>query len=329
MLTSIGLLAVGIFLLVIGADRLVESVSSLARRLGVSPLVIGMTVVAFGTSAPEIVVNLIAASRGDADLSFGSLVGSCLLNLGVVIGLTALVKPIVIESKVVVREIPMLILAAACLLVETLDRLDGGVEQIDRTNGMVLLLLFGVFLYYTFMDIWRNRRTDDLAREMSQKNDAEIPARPVWTDVLILVLSLAAVAGGGRIVVGAAVTIAEALGISPVIIGLTVLSIGTTLPELTTSILAARRGYSDLAIGNAVGSCIFNILFIGGAVACIHPITLPAGGRGDTIAFLALSLVLLPMILFDRGGKRIGRIDGALLLAGYVGYTVYRTASAL
>lgn len=328
MLTAILLLILGIVLLVFGADRLVDSVSSLARRVGVSPLVIGMTVVAFGTSAPEIVVNLFAAMQGNTELSFGSVVGSSLLNLGVVIGITALVKPIVIESKVVLREIPMLILAAACLLVETLDFLDGAPPLIDRTNGMVLLLLFCVFLYYTFLDIWRNRQSDDLAREITAENQPPAHPRRVWVDVLMLVLSLAAVAGGGRIVVGSAVTIAEAMGVSPVIIGLTILSIGTTLPELTTSIIAARRGHSDLAIGNAVGSCIFNILFIGGVVACIHPIPLPPGGRGDTLIFLALAVSLLPMIAFDRKPRNTGRLDGLILLVTYIAYTTYRAISA-
>jgi cation:H+ antiporter len=330
---SVMLLIVGLVLLIVGADRLVDSVSSLARRAGVSPLVIGMTVVAFGTSSPEIVVNLMAAVEGRTALSFGSLVGSCLLNLGIVVGFTAILKPIAIESKVVLREIPMVILAALSLLAMTSDSLDADATNgVGRTDGIMLLLLFGVFLYYTFLDIYRQRHQDDLAREMSQHNadaTADAHARPIWRDVLVLVVSLAGVAGGGRLVVSSAVTVAEAWGVPPVIIGLTILSIGTTLPELTTSLLAARRGYSDLAIGNALGSCIFNILLIGGLVACVHPIELPVGGRGDLIVFTLLAIVLLPMIMFDAGQRRIGRIDGIVLAGGYIAYSTYRAISAM
>jgi cation:H+ antiporter len=329
MLITFLLLVVGIVLLVGGADRLVESVSSLARRVGVPPLVIGMTVVAFGTSTPEVVVNLTAALNGSTDLSFGSIVGSCLLNLGVVIGITALYRPITIESCVVMREIPMVLLAAAAILVLTFDSLDGEVNRLDRTNGMMLLLLFCVFLYYTFMDIWRRRHKDDLSREMRVHTTEPMPTRPVWVDGLILVVSLVAVAGGGRIVVASGVAIAESLGVSPVIIGLTLLSVGTTLPELTTSLLAAKRGHADLAIGNALGSCLFNVLFVGGLTASVRSIELPPGGRGDILMFLALAAVLLPMTIFDRREQRIGRIDGAILLVGYLAYATYRSLTAL
>lgn len=330
MLAALLVLALGIVLLVGGADRLVDSVSSLARRVGVPPLAIGMTVVAFGTSTPEVVVNLTAALRGSTDLSFGSIVGSCLLNLGVVVGVTAVYRPMRIGSGVVIREIPMVLLAAAALLVLTLDGpLDGQPSRLDRTDGLMLLLLFGVFLYYTFMDLWRRRHKDDLAREIGVENTEPMPTRPAWVDFAILTASLVAVAGGGRLVVGSAVTVATALGVSPAIIGLTLLSVGTTLPELTTSLFAARRGHSDLAIGNALGSCIFNVLFVGGVTATVRPIDLPPGGRGDVLMFLALAAALLPMTVFDRGDRRIGRADGAILFGGYLAYAIYRSVAAV
>ena len=335
MLVSIGLLVGGLTLLVGGANYLIRGVSALAAAAGVSPLVIGLTVVAFGTSTPEIVVNVLAAANGETGLAFGNIVGSCAINIGFVLALTALIRPLDVEVTVITREIPMMVLGVAALVVMSEDRLlnRAAADALNRGDGLILLLLFCVFLYYIVMQSVQKRTRDPLLAEIAERappgagaaviNAAAPRARGL--DVLFTIGGLIGVGVGGRMTVAGAVDIAQHAGIPEEVIGLTLISFGTTLPELTTSILAARRGQADIAIGNVVGSCIFNVLCIGGLVATIHPIHVSDASQIDLLVMAGLSIALWPIAM--RGPRKITRAEGGLLMAVYVSYVVYRALS--
>jgi cation:H+ antiporter len=323
------LLMVGLVLLLGGANYLVQGVSALAQRLGVPPVVIGMTVVAFGTSTPELAINIASAVTGETQLAFGNVVGACLVNIGFVLGVTALVRPLTVERSIITREIPMLLLTVGALFVLCADGFFGlGGNVISRQDGVILLMLFGVFLYYTVSGLLFGRKDDAFVQEVGAAGEtvSPVPGR-MLVDIALVVGGLVAVAGGGRLAVAGAVGIAQALQVPDVIIGLTIVSLGTTLPELVTSITAARKGLSDLAIGNVVGSCIFNLLMIGGTVGSIRPVPLPAGGMVDVAALALLSALLLPICL--HGPRNINRWEGAALLLLYAGYTAYRTVTGM
>ncbi len=325
MILSALLLILGLALLVGGAEWLVRGVSGVAAGLGVPTVVIGLTVVAFGTSTPELVVNLSAAAGGRASLAFGNIVGSCLLNVGVVLGVTALVRPTRVGSTVVSRELPMLLLAAGAFAAMGADGpLDGVSGVIGRADGVVLLLLFGGFLYYTILTVLGRRRTDALVGE-ARGAAADAVRRPVWRDVLYAAAGIAAVAVGGEWTVGAASAIARSFGVGEDVIGLTILSFGTTLPELATSITAVRRGQDDLSVGNVVGSCIYNLLFIGGAVAVVRPVAVPRHGLVDLLVLVGFCAALLPIALLRR--RRINRAEGAALVVAYLVYFAWRTTA--
>ncbi len=326
MLLSSVLLVAGLVLLIGGADWLVRGVSGLARALGVSPLIIGLTVVAFGTSTPELVVNSIAASHGETDLAFGNLIGACAINIGFVLALTALIRPLNVESSIITRDLPMLLLGVTALVVLSEDSFlgTGTADQLDRSDGLMLLLFFCVFLYYNVMHVLLRPTTDPFVAEV-RDTVATHPARlrPAWVHAGFTGAGLVGVGVGGRMCVSGAVGIAQTLGVPEVIIGLTLVSLGTTAPELATGILAARRGQGDLAIGNVVGSNIFNLLFIAGIVATIHPMPIPRGGQLDLLFMAGLSAILLPIAI--RGQRRILRSEAVVLLGLYGGYVLVRT----
>lgn len=258
----------GLVLLVGGAQVMIRGATALAKAFGVPPVVIGLTIVAFGTSAPELVVNCTAAISHQTGLAFGNMVGSCTINLGWVLALTALVKPITVERSIISREIPMMLLATAGFSVLAADQfLDGAAENmLTRGNGVVLLLLFAVFIYYTISGILLAPKKTETDPYLGEVKDSLERRRELskTASLLMTIGGLAALVSGGRLTVYAAVGIATKLGVPESLIGLTIISFGTTLPELVTGILAARRGEGDLAIGNVVGSNIFNLLFIGG-----------------------------------------------------------------
>jgi len=328
MLLSIILLVVGLALLIFGADVLIRGVTAMAMRLGVPPIVVGMTVVAFGTSTPEVAINLFSAVRGETALAFGNVVGSCSINIGWVLAMTAIVRSLPVETVVIRREIPFMILAAAVMSVLALDNTLGGslgptyvTSGLSRGDGIVLLLLFCVFIYYTTFSLRATPKSDDLIEDATQVAD-RVPNMPAWKMSLLILIGLVFVAGGAQLAVGAAVDIARAYNVPENVIGLTLVSFGTTLPELVTCLMAARRGQPEIAIGNVVGSNILNILLVGGAVATIHPIALPPGGIGDLAMLGLLSVLTLPIAF--RGGKIINRAEGALLLVIYLAYITWR-----
>jgi cation:H+ antiporter len=296
---------------------------ALAFRFGVAPILIGLTVVAFGTSSPELVVNLVAAFRGNADIGFGNVVGSNIANIGLLLGCSALFAPLAVHRTLVVREIPMMILAGAAAIV-----LGGGfllgsdIPGYGRGDGLMLLLLFGVFLYYTIGEALQQRD--------GVNGDPSAPAGADWVPggastkppsmgkiLLLTVGGLVLLIVGGELTVRGAIRIAADLGVSEAVIGLTVVAVGTSLPELATSIAAARRGEADIAVGNIVGSNLFNLLFVFGISVTVTPAAMPRGGPIDLLVMTGLSIVLLPMVLTK---KRVDRVEGGFLLVVYLMY---------
>jgi len=322
-LVELLLLAVGLALLVGGAEGLVRGGSGLAQDMGISPLVVGLTVVAFGTSAPELAVNVDASLRGESELSFGNIIGSNIANIGLVIGIFALLRPIPVEGTIIRREVPMMIASTVAALAMGMTWTFGAAGVVeaggayDQSDGIVLLLFFGVFLYYTVADVFRQRASDPFVVQTGLVE----PVQPWQSLPLNLALTGGGLAGlviGAKLTVSAAVDLAEAFGVSQVVIGLSVVAVGTSLPELVTSIVAAVRSQSDLAVGNIVGSNLFNLLFIGGISATLNPIPVPARGLWDLLLLLLLSVLLLFVCMTHR--QQILRREGAALLALYFAY---------
>ncbi|MGO5094705.1 calcium/sodium antiporter [Agathobaculum sp. LCP25S3_E8] len=300
------MLVFGFVLLVWGADKFVAGASALARRLGVSPLLVGLTIVAFGTSAPELAVSLTAALQGANEIAVGNVLGSNIFNLLMVAGLSAVVCPLVMDRTLLRRDWPISVGAAILLLVYILPDL-----TISRIEGIILLLLFAMVLGTQIRAALKNR--DTLASE-----EDEVPMRPLMIGVNI-VLGLACIIIGGQLAVNGATGIARMFGLSETLIGLTIVAIGTSLPELVTSLVAARKGQNEIAMGNVIGSNIFNLLLILGVSATITPIPVQATSIIDALVLIGISVVFY---LPARRGK-LGRAPGAIMALTYVVYTVY------
>jgi len=322
----IALLLAGLAMLLAGARWFVNGVSTIAASLGVPPLVIGLTVVAFGTSTPELVINGLSASRGSTALAFGNIVGSCIVNIGFVLAVTAILQPLRVDASMITREIPMLIVAVSAVLILANDRLLdlADVNRWTRTDGVILLLFFAIFLYYSTRQALAARNTDQFIAEVES---SARPAGNIKKDILLAAVGLILMSVGADFTVDNAVLLARDLGISEAVIGLTVISIGTTLPELATCVLAARRGDPDIVLGNIVGSNIFNLLCIGGIVAAIAPIEIPEGGSLDLAVMALLTAVLLPIAI--RSGRLVTRGEGVFLLTIFVAYLSWRVVGAL
>lgn len=321
MLADVLFLGGGLALLIAGGEALVRGASALAARLGVAPIVIGLTVVAFGTSTPELVVNVAAALRGSTEIGFGNVVGSNIANLGLLLAIAAVLAPVAIHRTLVSREIPMMILACLAALVLGGGSLLGEAESgYGRGDGLMLLLLFAVFLYYTLGEALQ-RRDDPLTVEAAVPGLGDRAGEPTGPRIALLILGgLGALVVGGELTVGGATGVAAGLGLSETVIGLTVVAVGTSLPELATTLSAARKGQGDLAVGNIVGSNIYNLLFVWGLSVTIAPSTMPAGGVIDLLVVTALSLALLPMAITHA---RLGRLEGVLMLSAYAGYIAW------
>jgi len=299
---------------------MVRGASGIAEAYGVPPLVVGLTVVAFGTSAPELVVNVIGALRGETALAFGNITGSNLANIGLVLGASALITPIAIEGKVIRRELPLLLLATAVLLIMTLDhplRLLSPV--LDRSDGIVMLLLFGIFIYITVSDLLRQQQDPLITGVGDLPLLSKLEKRTNW---ILIVVGIAGLAIGGQLTINSGSALAESMGVSPVIVGMLVVAIGTSLPELTTSIFAALKGDADLCVGNIIGSNIFNSMFVLPISALIRPLPVPAGGSIDIFAVLLFCVALIP--IFIIGKTIMSRQIGAAFLIAYAGYMLVR-----
>lgn len=314
MLLNILFLFGGFIGLIFGANFLVDSASSLAARWGVPSIVIGLTIVAFGTSAPELVVNVFAATTGSTDMVLGNVLGSNIFNVLGILGISALIYPLTVKSNTTWIEIPLSLLAALCVLVLASDVvLDGAAENfISRSEGIILLLFFLIFLVYNLM-VAKSGSADE---EMETKNYSTGKA------VLFIFLGLAGLIIGGRLIVTSAVSIAEVIGLSERVIGLTVVSIGTSLPELATSIIAVRKRNVDIAIGNVVGSNIFNIFLILGVSGTIVPLGINPDSMFDIVVNIITGLLLF-IFVFTGRGRKVERWEGAVFLIGYVAYVTY------
>lgn len=327
MLLTLLTLVGGLVLLVVSGHWVVTGASGLARRFGVSPLVVGLTVVAFGTSAPELAVNLVAALRGEGMLSFGNIVGSNLANIGLILGAAALVRPLVIKSRLIGREVPLMLLATAGLLVMGFDSVfRGGMNVIDRSEGILLLLLFGVFIYWTGWAIRRRQKPDALLEQSVGKSTEAPQGFPGCAACMLRTIAgLAGLTAGGYVTVQGASGTAVLLGVPTAIVGLTIVAVGTSLPELVASVMAAYRGATDLAVGNIVGSNIFNLLFVLGVTSVIAPVPVPPGGAADLAVVVLLSGLL--WLVSRSNEQKIVRTEALLLLVVYLGYVGTRVMS--
>ncbi len=326
MLASSALLLAGILLLLAGGYWLVAGASSLAGGLGVSKLFIGLTVVAFGTSAPELVVNVIAAVRGQVELSFGNVVGSNIANIGLVVGLAALLRPLRVRGQVIYRELPVMLFAVVLAILVVIDLPYGQPGSgFHRLDGLVLLTVFGGFLLVSVKRVLRKRPQDPLLEGSKQAGAIVGRRAQLGRGVPLALLGLIGLVAGGRLTVDGAVVVATGLGVSPVFIGLSVVAVGTSLPELATSVIAAVKGEADLAVGNIVGSNIFNLLFIMGTTALIRVVPVPPGGYADLAVLLVLSVLLIIVSVTHR--HRILRAEGAIMLLLWIAYGVWRSGA--
>ena len=310
---SFVMLVIGFVLLVWGADKFVEGASALARKMGVSPLLVGLTIVAFGTSMPELAVSVTAALRGANEIAVGNVVGSNIFNLLVVAGLSAVICPLVMDKMLLRRDWPLSIFAAVLLLVAIAPD-----HVIARWEGAVLLVIFAVILSRQITAALNDRAQLAAAEAEAAEEAAEMTKSPVmiWVNI---VLGLACIVLGGQLAVNGATGIARMFGLSETLIGLTIVAIGTSLPELVTSIVAARKGQNEIAMGNVIGSNLFNILLILGVSAVITPIPVQATSIIDCLFLITISVVFY---LPARKGK-LGRLPGAVMAAMYVAYTAY------
>lgn len=316
MLKPIIFLLVGFLLLVKGADFFVDGASSIAKRLRIPSLVIGLTIVAFGTSAPELAVSITAALKGSNDIAIGNVLGSNMFNLLVVIGMSALICPLTVKLSMIKKDYPLSIVAVLLLGFLAMDQIfrKNVPMTLGRMDGIMLLLAFAVFMYLTVQEGLKGRQESLAAQE-------EIEVKySMRVSILVSVLGLAGIILGGDMTVDGAKEIARAFGLSEALIGLTIVAVGTSLPELVTSIVAARKGESDISLGNVVGSNIFNIFMILGVSCSILPMTV-AGTYMYDIGLLVLAsiLVFIPIAIT----KKVGRTMGAVMILSYVAYTAY------
>lgn len=306
------LLILGFALLIKGADFLVDGASALALRFHITPIVIGLTVVSFGTSSPELIVNVLAAAQGNSALSFGNIVGSNIINILLILGVASLIRPLHTQHNTVWREIPFSLLAVLVLFSLANDGLFAGLpSSIARNDGLVLLLFFVIFMAYTFG-----------ISKVSTQDSVAVPEMSSPKMTLYMVIGLLGLILGGKFVVDNAMALAKMIGLSDKVIGLTVVAIGTSLPELFTSAVAAAKGKMDIAVGNVVGSNIFNIFWILGLTSLIRPVVFDASMNVD-VAVLTIASLLLFFTMFTGKRRLIDRWEAVIFLLLYVAYTIY------
>ena len=316
MIVTLLFLVLGLVLLYFGAEGLVRGSSSLALRLGLSPLVVGLTVVAFGTSTPELVVSLKAAYLGQGDISVGNVVGSNICNIGLILGFSALIIPIKVASQIVRIDTPIMIGVTGLALFLLSD---GG---LSRLEGIILFVLLIAYLIFSVI-IAKKDAADPLAAEFG--DELKVSKRGVAADLLMVAGGLVLLVLGARFLVDAAIDIATAAGLSEAVIGLTIVAIGTSLPEFATSLVAALKKEADIAVGNVIGSNIFNILCILGISATVTPLSSSGITAIDLGVMAAFAVVLW---IFSRTGFRITRAEGLVLLAAYVGFLAWLVVQA-
>lgn len=308
---SIVLLVVGFVLLIKGADIFVDGASSTAENFKVPKMLIGLTIVAFGTSAPEFAVSVSALASGSTDMVLGNVIGSCILNILLILGVAAMIRPVKIKDNTVRKEIPLCLLISVLLAVLFLDIFlaGGDVNQITRADAIVILLFFSVFLYYLFA----------MAKQKKEKaTDAEKPKFTLGKSAALILVGLAGIIIGSQLVVDSATSIAEVIGLSERVIALTVIAFGTSLPELVTTIVASKKDEQDLVVGNIIGSNIFNICVVLGIPVAIFGTITPVGFQMLDIIMLVASAAML--WIFAVSTRKINRIEGAIMLASFAVY---------
>lgn len=309
MLSQILLILLGFGLLIKGADWLVNGSTRLAKKYGVSDLAIGLTIVAFGTSAPELIVNSVASFDNHPEIVFGNIIGSNNFNLFIILGIVGIITPITVQSSTVWKEIPLSFLAAILLLILANTWLFSEQAMVSRVDSFILLLVFAAFLFYVFKQM--------KADEAVVQSAAPGSSMKIW---VLIVIGLGGLVAGGKLVVDQSVSLAQSLGISERVIGLTIVAAGTSLPELVTSVVAAMKKNSDIAIGNVIGSNIFNILFIISISGLISPIEFGLQFNREIYILLGGTAFLF-IAMFTGKRKKLDRWEAGILLIGYIGYT--------
>ncbi|QEK13515.1 calcium/sodium antiporter [Crassaminicella thermophila] len=308
------ILILGFVLLIKGADYFVDAASNIASILRISPILIGLTIVAFGTSSPEAAVSIRAAMKGNNGIALGNVIGSNMFNMSLVVGITAFINPLKVEKETVRKEIPFTLLSSVLLLIVMMDiRLQAmSSNQLTRGDGLVLLSFFTIFLYYLF----------EVARNSKEKNDEEKNPllRNMRKNIIFTVGGLTAIVLGGELVVKSSKEIAYSLGMSETLVGLSIAAVGTSLPEMITCITAAAKKHSDIAVGNIVGSNIFNILFVLGTSSVISPIYVEEKIFIDVLFMIVYTSILL---IFSRTYHKVSRLEGAILFLSYILYAIY------
>ena len=310
------LLVAGFIFLILGADKLIDGASSLAKKYKIPDIVIGLTIVAIGTSTPELAVNLFAAVEGNTDMAIGNVLGSNIFNVLGILGISALIYPLSVKNNTTWFEIPLSFLAALVVLASAADRFLDHTEinSISRTDGILMVFFFTIFMVYNLQVAKSNKEKDETSRKVFSFGKSS----------LFIFFGLAGLVAGGRMIVYGAVNIATLIGISERVISLTIVSIGTSLPELATSVMAVRKKNSDIAIGNVVGSNIFNIFFILGVSTILKPVPVSDGAFTDIFINILASLLLF-VIIFTGKGRRLERFEGLIFVLLYIGYLVYLT----
>lgn len=319
MVIAFVLLIIGFVLLVKGADIFVDGSSGIAKFLKIPSIVIGLTIVAFGTSAPEAAVSIIAGINGSNDIAVGNVIGSNMFNLLGVLGISALISPVRVDGQIIKKEFPFMLAATAVFALAAFDTIlgTGEINSISRSEAFILLILMGIFLYSVITFALRSRKENEASETES---DNEKKPKSLLKCIVFTVLGLAGIVLGGQLVVDNASKIAQQFGMSETLVGLTIVAVGTSLPELVTSIVAARKGESDIAIGNVVGSNVFNILFVLAASAAITPMNINSQGLTDLLILFGISLLAY---VFCITNKTINRVEGGVLTAMYAGYMAF------
>jgi cation:H+ antiporter len=304
-------IVVGLLMLFIGAEGLIRGSTSLALRIGITPLVIGLTVVAFGTSSPELFVSLKASLGGNSDIALGNVIGSNIANIALILGTAALIRPMKVQAQVVRREIPIMIFVSLLLILFLTD------GEINRFEGIIF---FAGIIVYTVVSIYlaRKEKSGDVENEFLESLKRK--TLKVWLATIFMIMGLVLLSFGANLLVEGAVEVAKIFGMSKAVIGLTIIAVGTSIPELVTSVVASLKSETDIAIGNVIGSNVFNILLILGVTATIVPISSEGITTVDLVIMMFTAVIILPL---SKTGFTLNRLEGALLLSGYIVYIYY------
>ncbi|MEQ9462717.1 MAG: calcium/sodium antiporter [Haliea sp.] len=319
---AVGAVVIGLVILVWSADRFVAGAAATAWHFNMPPLLIGMVIIGFGTSAPEMVVSAVAASQGNPGLALGNAYGSNITNIALILGITALISPLLVHSQILRKELPILLAVTALAAWQLVD------GTVSRLEALVLLGVFAALMTWTIHE-GMSGRTDQLGTEVGEDLEA-VGHMPLRRALMWLGVGLVLLIAASRLLVWGAIDIAVGLGVSDLVIGLTIVAIGTSLPELASSVIAARKGENDIALGNIIGSNLFNTLAVVGIAGGIHSITVPPEVLGRDVAAMGGLAALLCVLGYRRKGPgRINRLEGLLLLLCFFAYTGWLLATSL